>query len=238
MARIFCWRIAAGLLLATGLALIAGTVTGEEAIVKNPPAVDMVQLPRPDFDGGMTLDQALLNRRSQRNFSERPLTLDQVGRILWAAQGVTSDRGFRTAPSAGALFPLEVYLVSGRTQDLAAGIYHYLPGAHQLRPVKSGDYRSDLARAALSQKSVATAAVSIVITDVSKRTTVKYGERGEQYILIETGHAAQNILLEAQALGLGAVPVGAFEQSRVHRLLGLSEGEQPLYIIPVGHPAE
>ena len=134
MARIFCWRIAAGLLLATGLALIAGTVTGEEAIVKNPPAVDMVQLPRPDFDGGMTLDQALLNRRSQRNFSERPLTLDQVGRILWAAQGVTSDRGFRTAPSAGALFPLEVYLVSGRTQDLAAGIYHYLPGAHQLRP--------------------------------------------------------------------------------------------------------
>ena len=195
---------------------------------------EVIKLPEPSYDSEVSLEQSLLNRRSIRSYTGEPLTLQEVSQLLWAAQGLTDPGGLRAAPSAGALYPLELYLVAGDGEDLTAGVYRYQPDGHQLVKTLDGDMRAELAEAALGQAWVKEGAVSIVFTAVYERTTVKYGDRGVRYVHMEAGHAAQNLCLQATALGLGAVTVGAFHDEEVTRLLNLPADEQPLYIIPVG----
>jgi SagB-type dehydrogenase family enzyme len=171
-----------------------------------------------------------------REFSRQALQLADVAQLLWAAQGVTSRDGGRAAPSAGALYPLELYLVAGNVDTLPAGLYHYRPQGHRLRPVTDGDLRKALAGAALDQPWVRSAPAVLVIAGVYERSATKYGQRARRYTHIETGHAAQNVYLQAEALGLGTVIVGAFEDAAVREVLGLPSGHAPLALMPVGYP--
>ncbi len=192
-------------------------------------------LPEPAYDSTTSVEQALLGRRSVRSYRDEPLTLEQVSQLLWAAQGVTEPgRGFRTAPSAGALYPLELYLVAGDVEGLSQGVYRYAPDRHELVQVKSGDVRDELTEAALGQPWVGEGAIVLVLSAVYERTTQKYGERGIRYVHMEAGHAAQNICLQAVSLNLGTVTVGAFGDDAVREILTMPDDEQPLYIIPVG----
>ncbi len=190
---------------------------------------EFIALPEPDLRGALTLEEALQKRESYRRFSGDPLSRKELSQVLWAAQGLTRGWGARTAPSAGALFPLETYAV------LADGVYHYLPGKHEILRLSDLDRREVLAAAALGQEFIRQAPVTIATAVVLERIARKYGSRGERYALIEAGHAAQNVLLEATALGLGAVPVGAFHDEAVRKALGLPEDHKPVYLIPVGH---
>jgi SagB-type dehydrogenase family enzyme len=194
----------------------------------------VIKLPEPRQDSDVSIEESLLSRRSIRSFTNEPLTLREVSQLLWAAQGITDSAGRRTAPSAGALYPLEIYVVAGNVKDLNPGVYHYEPDKHQLTKLMDGDIRAKLASAALGQDSVRNGSISCVITAVYERTTVKYGDRGVRYVHIEVGHAAQNLCLQAVALDLGVVTVGAFDDEQVADVLSLPEDEQPLYIIPVG----
>ncbi len=196
------------------------------------PAAQGINLP-PPATGAMSLEEALAHRRSVREFAPGALTLAEISRLTWAAQGITAPER-RTAPSAGATYPLEVYLVAGDVENLAAGVYRYRTGKHHLDVVTNGDIRVPLAAAALDQEWISHAATVVVIAAVFERTTARYGKRGERYVHMEAGHAAQNLLLQATALGLGARPVGAFNDAEVSRLLHLTGGEKPLYLIPVG----
>ena len=193
-----------------------------------------MKLPGPQYDGKVSLEESLLKRRSIRSYTGQPLTLQEVSQLLWAAQGITEAGGLRTAPSAGALYPLELYVVVGDVQDLTPGVYRYQPDGHQLTKIMDGDRRGELASAALEQGCVKEGAAAFVFAAVYERTTGKYGERGIRYVHIEVGHAAQNLCLQATALGLGAVTVGAFSDEQVTRVINLPEEEQPLYIVPVG----
>ena len=190
-----------------------------------------IMLPEPNLNSDFSLVEALEKRRSVRNFSERELGLDQISQILWAAQGITQKAtGYRTTPSAGALYPLEIFLVK------SDGAFHYEPEEHKLEKLLSGDLREKLAEGSLFQGFIATAPASIVITAVYERTTVKYGDRGIRYAHMEAGHCCQNILLQAVALGLGAVSVGAFDDDYIQNLLNLPSDYKILYVIPVGYP--
>lgn len=193
-----------------------------------------IDLPKPRQKSNISLEEALSKRRSIREFSREALTLQEVSQLLWSAQGITNSKNGRTAPSAGALYPIKIYLVVGSVKNLAVGVYRYEPFKHQIVKTKEGDLRESLSEASLWQPWVKNAAVNIVITAVYEITTRKYGERGIRYVHIEVGHVAQNVLLQAVALELGAVPVGAFYDSEVKKILGLKENEQPLYIIPIG----
>jgi SagB-type dehydrogenase family enzyme len=161
-----------------------------------------------------------------------PLSDDELSQLLWAAQGETDARGYRAAPSAGALYPLEIYLVTEK------GLYHYEPDAHALTPLDKGDLREGVWRAGLEQESLRDAPAVFVLTAVYERTKIKYGARAERYVHLEAGHAAQNLLLQAVALDLGAVPIGAFDDQGVQAALSLPEDHEPLYLIPVGRPPD
>ena len=195
-----------------------------------------IKLPKPQLDSHVSLEKTLAKRRSTRNFSNQQLSLQEVSQILWAAQGITSSRGFRTSPSAGALYPLEVYLVVGNVERLTAGVYHYDPKEHELQMTIEGDLRSALTKAALGQGAIQDGAVNVVFAAVYERTTSKYGQRGIQYVHMDAGHAAQNVCLQATALELGAVTIGAFRDEQVSETLKLPGDEVPLYILPVGRP--
>ncbi len=190
-----------------------------------------IQLPKPAQSGALSLEEALSRRRSTREFAPGPLSERQLSQLLWATQGITSSEGYRTAPSAGALYPLEIYVV------LPIGFYHYKPDRHRLDRVSAEDLRLALYRAALEQEAIREAETVFVITAVYERMVRKYGtERSPRYVHLEAGHAAQNLLLEAVALGLGAVPMGAFHDAEVQRVLSLPRNHQPLYLIPAGKP--
>jgi SagB-type dehydrogenase family enzyme len=195
---------------------------------------DRVKLPTPRYRSDASIEEALLRRRSVREYSKSALSLMEVSQLLWAAQGITGENGSRTTPSAGALFPLEVYLVVGLVKSLSSGIYKYEPRGHELTLVVSGDKREDLYRATLEQESVRDGAAAIIIAAVYERVTQKYGERGTQYVHMEAGHAAQNVYLQASSLDLGTVVVGAFQDERVKKVLQMPAEESPLYIMPVG----
>jgi len=197
---------------------------------------DKIALPTPRYTSTTSVEEAMLKRRSVRDYRRVPLTLAEVSQLLWAAQGITDSRGFRTAPSAGATYPLEVYLVAGQVEGLAPGVYHYTPRDVALTLVVEGDRRAVLADASLSQAWVRDGAVSLVFTAIYERTTDHYGYRGTMYVHMEAGHASQNVYLQAVALGLGTVAVGAFDESKVKQVLALPEREKPLYIMPVGRP--
>lgn len=195
------------------------------------PVLATVALPTPRTQGPLSVEETMLKRRSMREFKDTPLTLAELGQLLWAAQGITHPAGLRTAPSAGALYPLEVYAVTREAT------YRYDPAAHQLIVHARGDLRRPLYTVALMQDSILQAPVTIVITAVYARTAKKYGEeRTPRYVALEVGHAAQNVLLQAVALDLGAVPIGAFLDDQVQQVLALPRDHQPLYLIPVGHP--
>ena len=194
------------------------------------------KLPDPKSRGIVSLEDSLAKRRSVREYDNTPLSLEDVSQLLWAAQGITAHWGARTAPSAGALYPLEVIVVVGNVVDLPPGGYRYDPKGHELAGITVGDLRPQLASAALGQSAVRNAAINVVFTAVHQRTTRKYGDRGIQYVHMEAGHAAQNLCLQATALGLGTVPIGAFDDEQVGRLLNLPKDERPLYLIPVGKP--
>jgi SagB-type dehydrogenase family enzyme len=192
----------------------------------------MIALPPPRAEGGLSLEEAIATRRSVRTFTDEQLTDNELGQLLWATQGETDPRGYRAAPSAGALYPLEIYLV---TEE---GLFHYQPGDHSLTLWREGDVRDTLWRAGLQQDSLRRAAAVVVVTAVIERTAAKYGVRAERYVYLEAGHAAQNLLLQAVALDLGAVPIGAFDDEGVRAALSLPQDHAPIYLIPVGRPAE
>ncbi|TAN49418.1 MAG: SagB/ThcOx family dehydrogenase [Rhodospirillales bacterium] len=185
----------------------------------------------------MPLEQALAQRHSVRAFGPEPLSLAGLSQVLWAAQGITRPDGKRTAPSAGALYPLEIFVVAGKVTDLEPGVYRYRPQGHGLLSCMAEDKRSALCGAALEQNWMAEAPAILVIGAVFERTTVKYGRRGQQYVLIDCGLAAGNICLQAAALGWGATVVGAFKDGVVKELLGMSADETPLALLPVGREA-
>ena len=194
----------------------------------------VIKLSAPATSSTVSVEAALQARKSIRYYAHDPLLLSEVSQLLWAAQGITRKNGMRTAPSAGALYPLEVYLVVGRVQDLAPGVYRYHSQGHELEKLTSGDRRRELTHAALQQSSIEKGAIDIVLAAVYERTAGKYGSRAERYVHMEVGHAAQNIYLQATSLGLGTVVVGAFDDQAVQQTLMMNSNEYPLCIMPVG----
>ncbi len=196
----------------------------------------MTELPEPSFDSEISVETVLQQRRSVRNYTDQGLSMKQLGQILWAAQGMNSAKGYRTAPSAGALYPLEIYLVAGNVSGLEPGIYRYLPTKHAVSRVAKGDKRTQLSQAALGQSPVRKAPAVLAFCAVYGRVTGKYGQRGIMYVHMEAGHAAQNVYLQSEALGLGTVSIGAFQDEEVKAVLNNDIEEQPLYLMPVGNP--
>ncbi|MHC4472871.1 MAG: SagB/ThcOx family dehydrogenase [Planctomycetota bacterium] len=225
-------RFAAVATVVIGVGVLAWALIAQEG--EPPGEASGVALPAPEKDGRVSVEKALAGRRSVRAYGEGPLTLAEVSQLLWAAQGVTNPRGFRTAPSAGALYPLEVYLVAANVTGLPAGVYRYRPREHDLTKVLDGDRRAELAAAALRQTAIEDGAAVLVIAAVYERTAKKYGDRAVRYVHMEVGHAAQNVYLQAGALGLGTVMIGAFHDDKVRKVLGMGEDERPLGIMPVG----
>jgi SagB-type dehydrogenase family enzyme len=183
------------------------------------------------------VEAALKTRRTIRRFAARTLTLAQASQLLWAADGVSDARGLRTAPSAGATFPLEIYLLAGErgVDGLAPGLYRYLPREHSLELTHKGDLRQAAARACLSQAWMAEAPVMLVFAAEFARCTARYGQRGVTYTHMEAGHAGQNLFLQAEALGLAAGIVGAFEDKNLSGVLNLPSHHAPLLVMPVGY---
>ncbi len=223
------------------LAISAGTLflSGAVRVERVPPPAarveGLIRLPQPELTGEVSVEEAIARRRSIRSYSDSPLRLEEISQLLWAAQGITDPvRGFRSAPSAGATYPLAVFLVvrEGGVPGLGAGVYEYLPAEHSLRPVRSGDLSRELAEAALGQPWVRDAPACLVIAADYSRTTSVYGERGVRYVHMEAGHVGENVYLQATAMGLGTVAVGAFHDSEVAEILQTDLA--PLYIFPVG----
>jgi SagB-type dehydrogenase family enzyme len=193
-------------------------------------------LPAPKTDSGTSVEQALAHRRSHRNIQTKELSVEKLSQILWAAYGITEPRGLRTAPSAGATYPLEIYVMIGNVTGITAGVYKYIPDGHKITRTVDRDTRADMAAAALGHGTVKNAPATIIYTAAFNRSTEQYGERGrERYVFAELGHSAQNIYLQAETIGLGTVAIGAFIDEMVSRLLGLSAAEEPLYLMPIGY---
>lgn len=219
--------------LCAASAIPAGCDVSDASSTPQPAILQRTPLPAPTLSGSRSLEEILASRRSVRDFDSEPLTQSEIGQLLWAAQGITDPHGYRTAPSAGALYPLELYLA------IRDGVFHYHPASHELETLGTEDSRQQLFQAALHQEPVRQAPAVFVLTAVYERTAGKYGEvRTPRYVHLETGHAAQNLLLQATALGLGAVPIGAFHDDAVQAALGLPADHRPLYLIPVGHPRQ
>jgi SagB-type dehydrogenase family enzyme len=201
-------------------------------------AAEIIRLPKPATEGEMSLEKTLAHRRSVRNYADEALSLKQISQMLWAAQGEIDSRGFRTAPSAGALYPLEVFVAAGNVEALSPGIYRYNPETHELVQTSEGDRRNDLRRGALNQSAVSRAPAVFVFGAVFERVTGKYGKRGVQYAFMEAGHAAQNLCLQAVSLDLASVPMGAFDDKTIQRILNAEKDIRPVYLVPVGKAAK
>lgn len=189
-----------------------------------------IKLPKPSEKGPVSLEEVLNQRRSVRDYKKGLMSLKEVSQLLWAGTGKNVHR--RTAPSAGATYPLELYLVVGEAEGLEPGVYHYSISKHHLKQAKDGDIRRRLSRAALEQRMIERAPVSIVIAADYHRTAGHYGQRGIRYVHMEAGHVGQNISLQAVALNMGTVMIGAFDDQQIKEILSIDE--EPLYIIPVG----
>ncbi len=193
-----------------------------------------IKLTAPDLSGKVTVERAISLRRSVRSYGDSMLSMAALSQLLWAAQGTTGGGGLRAVPSAGGLYPLEIYCVAGAVDGLPPGVYRYVTFGHELATVAEGESRESLSAAALGQKSVRDGAASIIIAAAFDRTTGKYSKRGIQYASMEAGHAAQNIYLQAAALGLGTVGIGAFHDDKVRYAVRMRENETPLYVMPIG----
>jgi len=228
------------------LTTFGGNVADNEAAREAPVDEDEISLtyilPSPSTDGDLSVESALENRRSQRDFQDKALSVDQLSQILWAAYGITSPRpdapnmrgGLRTSPSAGALYPLEVYAIVGNVDGIEPGAYKYISEEHKIIMVAGGDVRDSLAGAALRQNMISEAPAAIFYSAVFSRTTERYGERGRSFVFIELGHSAQNVYLQAEALQLGTCAIGTVTES-ARDVLNLPEEEEPLYILPIGY---
>jgi len=193
----------------------------------------IIQLAEPKRRGEISFEETINQRRSVREYKDEPLTFSEVSQLLWSAQGL-NQKGSRVVPSAGALYPIEVYVVVKNVEGLASGVYHYLPESHSIEIYLQKEISQKLADIALGQEHVLEAPVNIIISGVFSRTTNKYGQRGIQYVYQESGHAAQNVYLQAESLGLGTVVVGAFNQSGIDQLFNFKEDQKVLYIMPLG----
>lgn len=201
------------------------------------PNTTKIKLPKPEHKG-ITVEEALKQRRSVRDYSAKPISKAQLSQLLFAAQGTTEKlhgKALRTAPSAGALYPFEVYIIANNVQDLPRGIYHYSVLDHTLELIKSGDFRNQIIDAGLGQQALADAGVTFILSAIFDRVRCKYGERGCRYVYIEAGHISQNIYLQAVSLGLGSVCIGAFSDEKVNKLID-ADGwkEAVIYLHPVG----
>lgn len=201
---------------------IAAEARGEE--------MKTISLPKPKLSGSVSVEEAIQKRRSVRSYASKDITLEDVSQLLWACQGITDTRrGLRAAPSAGALYPLEIYVAK------SDGLFHYLPDGHKLEAVSGANVKADLAAASLGQSYVEDAAIDIIICAEYERITSRYGQRGAMYTDMEAGHAAQNVFLQAVALGLDSVPIGAFDKGAVAKIIGVPHSLRPIYILPVGY---
>lgn len=190
---------------------------------------DMSVLPEPAKKGKISLEEVIAKRRSCRSFTGKALTPQQISQILWAGQGITGSKGLRAAPSAGATYPLTLYV------SLPEGVFRYVPEDHSLTLIKSADIRVDLARASVEQYFMTKAGMIVIIAARFERTTSRYGRRGERYVILEAGHCAENMFLQAEALGLGSVAIGAYNDGEIATLAGLEKSEQPLLLVAIGH---
>jgi len=222
-------RIVATLLCS--LVVTTGCVAQAPEAVLDSRVEETIELPPPDVDGDVALEEALAERRSQRDYAPDPLPLETIGQLLWAAQGITNDAGYRTAPSAGARYPLELYAVT------ATDVFHYLPDGHRVERRPDTTTLGRLGDAAFDQQFVASAPVVLVVVGVPARTEAEYGGLAGGFVEREVGHATQNVLLQATALDLAAVPVGGFDPAQVARLLALPPGHEVYYLVPIGEPA-
>lgn len=197
-----------------------------------------MMLPNPYYKGNLSVGEAIKKRRTVRSFSSRPVEKECLSQILYAAQGITEEGGFkRAAPSGGALYPLDVYAVVGEkgVEDLDAGVYHYVSSGHRIELVAGGDKKEQLASASLHQMWMAKPPLNLVITAEYSRICSKYGERGRRYAMIEAGHVGENIFLQVEELGLNAGIVGAFEDMKIIKALGIPNEHEPLLVMPVGY---
>lgn len=218
-------------ILGSGLSLFAQQEGKSEVKVKLPP---------PRYESPVSVEEAIFTRKSVRRYGEESLTLEEVSQLLWAAGGATCDGitgATRAYPSAGARYPLEIYLIVGDVEGLSPGIYRYHWEKHELSIVREGDLRPQLMQACYGQRMVGQAPASLLFTANYRRTTGQYGKRGERYVHMDTGHAGENVHLQAEALGLGTVVMGAFLDEAVKRTVGLKD-EEPLYVMPVGRKVD
>jgi SagB-type dehydrogenase family enzyme len=232
MANLFIKRCFLILILIIVAGLFFGGYVFQSKGISLEQGEEEMKLPPVKMTHKLSVEEAIAKRRSVREYKEEALSLEEVSSLLWAASGITADWGGRAVPSAGALYPLEVYLVAGKVKGLESGIYRYHPQAHALIKVAEGDKRVDLFSASLSQGPIKDAPISLVICAQYERTTRKYAERGKKYVYMEVGHMGQNIYLQAESLGLATVAIGAFVDEAVKKVLKIKE--EPLYIMPVG----
>ena len=207
-------------------------------------AIATIELPRPVLDSEFSIEKVLQGRRSVRKYTDDPVTLKEVSQLLWAAYGITYTKeglpdfmrgGLKTAPSAGARYPLEIYLVAGNVRGLLSGVYWYVPEKHAIQRLADGDVRIGLQAACFSQKFAGEAPISIIWSAVYERCTEKYGDRGrDRYVCMDLGHSAQNVYLQCGSLGLGTCAIGAFTDDSLKKLIGMTGEEVPLYVMPVG----
>lgn len=224
--------IVAGLIVALAFAIFASSYMS--TYLARTHGFTKIDLPSPLLDGETSIEEAISSRRSVREYKPDALRLNEVAQLVWAAQGVTSKQGYRTTPSAGAIYPLNIYLVNGSSPDFAKGVYRYLPLEHALEKTMNDDVRAQLSAAAFGQASIKNASVLLIITGSYKKTQKKYGNRAVRYVDMETGHAAQNLYLQCVSLHLGMVTIGGFSDELVSKVLALPKDETPLYIIPIG----
>ncbi len=202
----------------------------------NDTIMETIILPEPALTGDMSIEETLKERRSIREYRDVPLSLQEIAQLAWSAQGVSDEvSGFRTAPSAGATFPMEIYLLITEVEDVSDGVYRYDYDNHTLEKIIDGDLRRDLYDVALRQPSIIDAPVVMAITGVVARTEQRYGGRALRYVYMEAGHVAQNVYLQGVALNIGTVVIGAFDDDGVADVLQLEDGEHPLYIMPLGN---
>lgn len=194
---------------------------------------ETIQLPAPRTTGRMSVEAAIAARRSRRAYKGDPVKLAEAGQLLWAAQGVTGAEGQRAAPSAGALYPLKIYLSATRVAGLDPGVYKYNPDDHQLALHAPGDVRSRLT-ASVDQDCIRFSACVVAFAGVPDRLRERFGERAAGLLQMEAAHASENVYLQAAALGLGTVAVASFRPAEVGGILGLPEGEVLVYLMPVG----
>lgn len=241
------WLLILSLIIGSGYLNSSFAGSRDCAVAK--PESQLIALPAPRYDSQFSLEKALKARQSVREYQEVPLALAEISQILWAAQGFTRERkdpparwnpkyewqgGLRTAPSAGALYPMEIYLLAGKVDGLPGGVYKYVPKNHALIRVTEADKRKELCLAALKQPQIEKAPAVVLMAGVYERTSYKYGDRAERYVHMEAGSIAENIYLQATALGIGTVLIGAFNDEEVKKVMALPADESPLVIMPLG----